>query len=94
MVTAAQEVQALAIEAAAQRLKRAATFAASHIDKPLFKKTMRVGTGPAVLVRLDWPGVLRVFEIATGEMLAESLPGQPDRASARFSQLTSSSGDR
>jgi hypothetical protein len=76
MTTAAQQVRAQALEAAARLLKTAADYAAVHIDKPLFKKTMRQGR-MALLVRLDWPGALRVFDPATGELLVESLPGNP-----------------
>lgn len=84
MATAAQEVRALAIEAAAQLLKRAAPYAELHARKPLFQKTMRHRGGPAVLMRLDWPGVLRVFDPATGELLAESMPGRPDQLTPVF----------
>ena len=79
MTTATQKVQALATEAAARCLKQAAVYAELHARKPLFQKTMRRRGSPAVLVRLDWPGVLRVFDPATGEVLAESLPGKPDQ---------------
>lgn len=79
MNTAAQQVHAQALEAAARLLKIAAAYAAVHIDKPLFKKTMKQGR-TVLLVRLDWPScVLRVFDRATGELLAESLPGKPDQ---------------
>lgn len=79
MTTATQKVQALATEAAARCLKQAAVYAELHARKPLFQKTMRRRGSPAVLVRLDWPGVLRVFDPATGELRAESLPGKPDQ---------------
>ncbi|WHZ12498.1 MAG: hypothetical protein OJF60_002939 [Burkholderiaceae bacterium] len=77
MRSATQRVRALAIDAAASRLEGAATYAELHARKPLFQKTMRRHGGAPVLVRLDWPGVLRVFDPATGELLAESVPGQP-----------------
>lgn len=79
MTTATQQVQALAIEAAERRLKQAAVYAELHTRKPLFQKIMRRRGNSPVLVRLDWPGVLRVFDPATGEVLAESLPGKPDQ---------------
>ena len=79
MATATQKVQALATEAAARCLKQAAVYAELHASKPLFKKTMKQRGGTALLVRLDWPGVLRVFYPATGELRAESLPGKPDQ---------------
>lgn len=70
-------IRELAIKSARQRLALGATFAELHADKPLFKKTMRQRDGKAVLVRLDWPGVLRIFDPATGELLAESEAGKP-----------------
>jgi len=77
MKTAAQVIHEQAQQAAAQRLKRAATFAALHVKKPLFSK--RMGKGPAaVLVRFEWPGVCRVFDPATGDLICESVPGRPD----------------
>lgn len=65
-------------QAAAQRtLQRAATFAGLHAtSKPLFQKPMRVGSR-SLLVRLVWPGVLVVCDPATGEVLAQSVPGNP-----------------
>jgi len=77
MKTAAQVIHEQAAHAAAQRLKRAATFAALHVKKPMFQKRMGKGAG-AVLVRIDWPGVCRVFDPATGDLLCESVPGRPD----------------
>ncbi len=79
MNAATQQVQAQALDAAARCLKNANAFAAAHIDKPLFKKLMKQGNAPRLLVRLDWPGVLRVFDPSTGELVAESLPGKPDQ---------------
>lgn len=77
MLSAAERARFLAIEAAASRLKDAATYAEAHAGKPLFQRIMRRRGGRAALVRLDWPGVLRVFDYATGELLAESAPGSP-----------------
>ncbi len=79
MSMAVQQIHAQAIEAATRCLKQAAIFAVAHIDKPLFKKPMKRRGAPAVLVRLDYPGVLRVIDPATGELLAESVPGKPDQ---------------
>lgn len=84
MATATQEVRAMATRAAAQRLARAASFAELHSRKPLFQRTMKHPGGRAVLVRIDWPGILRVFDPATGELLAESEAGAPGRVRAGF----------
>ena len=64
-------------KAAALRLIQAATFVEAHTGKILFQRTLKKPGGLAVLVRFDWPGVLRVFDPNTGEQLAESAPGQP-----------------
>ena len=86
-------VRDLAISAAAQRLKRAASYAELHAGKPLFKKTMKQQNGGPVLVRLDWPGVLRVFDPSTGELLAKSVAGQPDQLAPSFGQPSPEGGD-
>ncbi len=66
-----------AIRAAAHRLRKAALFAEFNIKNPLFQKRMGKGE-TSVLVRLEWPGVLRVVDPETGEVLAESEAGRPD----------------
>ncbi len=77
MATAAQEVRAKAHEAVARHLRWAATFAALHATgKPLFRRKMRLGTA-FVLICFEWPGVLRVFDPKTGELLCESQAGRP-----------------
>lgn len=64
--------------AAAKRLLDAAQFAQLHATvKPLFLKRMGKGKS-AVIVRLDWPGVLTVGDPETGRVLATSEPGRPD----------------
>ena len=84
MATAKQQVQAAAINAAERCLNLAATYAAAHIDKPLFKKLMRRAGGPPVLVRFVWPGVLQAIDPTTGELLAESLSGEPRQLAGAF----------
>lgn len=59
-------------QAAAERLQQAAAFVRVHAKSPLFQKRM----GP-YLVRVEWPGVLIVADPATGEVFAQSVPGQP-----------------
>lgn len=68
----------LQVQAAEKHLHRAAHFAALHATaKPLFLR--RMGRGKqAVIVRLDWPGVLTVADPETGRVLAASEPGRPD----------------
>ena len=58
-------------------LKRAANFASLHAPHTLWKREM--GSGAAkVVVRLEWPGVLAVYDPRTGDKLAESAPGTPE----------------
>lgn len=38
--------------------------------------------GVRYLARFDWPGVVQVFEVVTGELVARSKPGQPLEAVA------------
>ena len=65
-------------QAAANRLKAAAAFAELHgTERALLSR--RMGTGKnALLVRFTWPGVLTVYDPATGKALAVSEPGKPD----------------
>lgn len=58
-------------------LARAANFASLHAPHTLWQR--RMGTGPAMtLVRLEWPGVLCVYDPKSGDKLATSLPGHPE----------------
>ena len=79
-------IKAQALTAAQTRLKKAATFTRMAIKTPLFQKRMGKGDS-AVLVRLEWPGVLRVVDPQTGELLAESVPGWPDVLRPSFTPL-------
>lgn len=57
-------------------LNKAANFASLHAPHTLWQR--RLGTGQsALLVRLEWPGVLAVYDPKTGETLAKSAPGEP-----------------
>ena len=60
----------------AQLLSKASTFAALHVPHTLWSRRMKVGT-ETVLVRLEWPGTLAVFNPKTGDLLARSAPGAP-----------------
>lgn len=61
----------------ARLLAKAANFASLHAPHTLWQRRMKVGAS-TLLVRLEWPGVLAVFDPATGEALARSVPSQPD----------------
>lgn len=73
-------------QAAERRLKAAAQFAALHAHKPLFCKRMGKGRN-AVIVRIDFPGVLGVYDPETGRPLAVSVPGQFDALTAGFDPM-------
>mgnify|MGYP001155186108 CR=1 FL=1 len=84
MITPIEKAQADALAAAQRTLQRAAVFAGMHAtSKPLFQKLMRVGSR-SLVVRLTWPGVLSVCDPATGELLAQSVPGNPPQLVAGF----------
>lgn len=74
--SAAVYVRELAQANNARLLAKAANFASLHAPHTLWQR--RLGTGPsALLVRLEWPGVLAVYDPKTGEALARSAPGEP-----------------
>ena len=74
--SAAEKAAKQAAAAAARTLAQACDFAGLHATaKPLFQKTMRRPGSKPVLVRLDWPGVLSVYDPLTGECLARSEVG-------------------
>jgi hypothetical protein len=71
-----EHVKEQALKGAVIRLRSASTFVRLNTKSPLFQKRMGKGN-EAVLVRLEWPGVLSVIDPETGELLAVSEPGQP-----------------
>jgi hypothetical protein len=71
-----EHVKEQALKGAVIRLRSASTFVRLNTKNPLFQKRMGKGN-EAVLVRLEWPGVLSVIDPETGELLAVSEPGQP-----------------
>jgi hypothetical protein len=75
--TANERVRELASASRARLLAKAANFASLHAPHTLWQRRMKVGA-VTLLIRLEWPGVLSVFDPATGEALARSAPGQPD----------------
>lgn len=70
-------------------LERAAKFITPSIKAPIVRKTMGKGAG-AVIVCAAWPGVVSAFDPATGELLAESEPGQPAVLRAGFTRRAGS----
>lgn len=81
----AEKAARAAAAAAARTLSQACDFAALHATaKPLFQKTMRRRGSKPVLVRVDWPGVLSVFDPSTGECLARSEVGAVYRLEPGF----------
>ena len=83
MMTGTQYTQERSVKTAERRLKEAVTFATLNIKNPMFQKRMGKGNA-AVLVRLEWPGVLTVIDPSTGIVLAVSEVGQPEVLQARF----------
>lgn len=74
--TADAYVRELAQANKERMLRVAANFASLHAPHTLWQR--RLGTGAAqVLVRLEWPGVLAVYDPKTGEPLARAVPGEP-----------------
>lgn len=85
MTPVQQAAHDAAMQAAARTLGHAFTFAALHASGgPLFQRTMRRPQSAPVLVRFVWPGVLVVCDPQTGDVLAESEPGQPLQLKAGF----------
>ncbi len=85
MTTPAQKAQAAAEASARRLLRHACDYAALHATaRPLFQKTMRRPGSKPVLVRVDWPGVLSVFDPLTGECLARSEVGDVFQLEAGF----------
>ena len=61
----------------ARLLAKAALFASMHTKSTLWARQMKCGN-QKLSVRMEWPGVLCVYDPSTGEKLAESKPGQPE----------------
>ena len=81
-------VRAQAKTAAAALIKKAAAVMEGDLTNPLFKKLFRHGpfhSGKNMLiVRFEYPGVLKVIDPNTGEVLAMSAPGRPGELCATF----------
>lgn len=76
VINADDYVRELAKGNNAKLLAKAANYASMHAPHTVWQRRMKVGQ-TTVAVRLEWPGVLCVYDPATGDKLAESLPGQP-----------------
>ena len=50
--------------------------------------------GIAILVRCDFPGILRVFDSRDGELLTTSVQGQPETPAALQVPTANGAGDR
>lgn len=64
---------------ASQYLRAVEPVGKLHQVEPRFRHQ-----GAGLFVRLDFPGVLRVFDADSGELLAESEPGRPGEVAAGF----------
>lgn len=69
--------------AAIERLALACQFAIAHMSKPLFQRRVKMD-GRWVIIRLEWPCKMSVFDLKTGQLLAESLPDRPGCISLSF----------
>lgn len=62
-------------------LRAAATLMHSRRPAP---QAFLAFEGVKYMVRFDWPGVVSVLDVKTGETLVESSPGQPTHVALRF----------
>lgn len=69
---------------AINRLRWAYDIIENHQGPVVFKKQVRVGKDAPLLISFRLPGVLRVSDANTGEVLAESDPGEPLHLSEDF----------
>lgn len=72
-------------------LKQAAAYLGQCAPQLLFKKIMRRTVGGIThmcVLQIEMPGVLRVYDLASGKLLTESTPGQLDRLARRYTSRT------
>jgi hypothetical protein len=69
--------------AAIERLALACQFARAHLSKPMFQRRVKMN-GRWVIIRLEWPCTMSVFDVKTGQLLAQSLPDRPGCISLNF----------
>lgn len=74
-----QDTKALALESAARLLKHAAEALELHVPKPIFRKIITLNIGGVkrkCFLHIVMPGIVRLYDPDTNELLAESAPGQ------------------
>lgn len=87
MSPAEKEIQARAIDFSERLLKHAAAALDLHLPHPLCKKNVTLNMGGVkkkCVFHIVLPGVLRVYDAETNELLTESAPGQLDRLARRY----------
>jgi hypothetical protein len=87
MSPAEKELQALALESAARLLKHAAAALPLHVSNPIFNKTLTLNIGGVkrkCVTHILIPGVIRLYDPETNELLAESAIGQIDQLAPGF----------
>lgn len=87
MNPAGKELQALALESAARLLNHAAAAMTLHVPQPIFKKPITLNIGGVkrkCVLHILMPGVIRLYDPETNELLAESAPGQFDQLAPGF----------
>lgn len=75
-INALDYVRELATANQAQLLTKAAAFASLHAPHTLWQRQMKIGTA-TFLIRLEWPGVMVVYDPKTGSERARAAPGAP-----------------
>jgi hypothetical protein len=82
-----KELQTLALESAARLLKYTAAALPLHVPQPIFKKTITLNIGGVkrkCVLHILMPGVIRLYDLDTNELLAESATGQFDQLAPGF----------
>lgn len=69
--------------AATERLALACQFAIAHMNKTLFQRRVKMN-GRWVIVRLEWPCTMSVFDAKTGQPLAVSRVANPGSIDPSF----------
>jgi len=80
-------VQSQAKTAAAALIKKAARFVEANIPSPVFKKRFTHGKGK-LTAQFEYPGVLKVIDHETGDVMAVSAPGMPEQLCPNFKPYT------
>ena len=80
-------VRAQANTAAAALIKKAARFLGANIPNPVVKKRFTHGKGK-LTAQFEYPGVLKVIDHETGDVMAVSAPGMPEQLCPNFKPYT------